>query len=128
VGRLRGSLSDSDGETPQRTYRTKHGTMATMDTSHIGRPANRSAAETEGITRGHDQREGGAADEPEGAEYSARYVEGYAKGYTDAKAGKDPAIPIAPQKIVVGKVKRQGSLAASGETGPTDAEVSETAL
>ena len=36
VGSLRASLSMGDSENSQRTYTTKHGTVATMDTSRIG--------------------------------------------------------------------------------------------
>jgi hypothetical protein len=36
VRTLRGSLSDSDSENKQRTYITKHGTTATMNTKNIG--------------------------------------------------------------------------------------------
>ena len=37
VNRIRRSLSESDGENETRTYRTKHGTVATMNTENIGR-------------------------------------------------------------------------------------------
>jgi hypothetical protein len=36
VGKLRRSLDSESSEQPKRTYRTKHGTVATMDTSAIG--------------------------------------------------------------------------------------------
>jgi ParB-like chromosome segregation protein Spo0J len=41
VNRIRRSLSESDGENDTRIYRTKHGTVATMNTRNIGRRRQR---------------------------------------------------------------------------------------
>jgi hypothetical protein len=41
VNRIRRSLSESDGENETRIYRTKHGTVATMNTRNIGRRRQR---------------------------------------------------------------------------------------
>jgi transcriptional regulator with XRE-family HTH domain len=41
VNRIRRSLSDSDSENETRSYRTKHGTVATMNTGNIGRRRQR---------------------------------------------------------------------------------------
>jgi len=41
VNRIRGSLSESDSENEPRSYRTKHGTVATMKTRNIGRRRQR---------------------------------------------------------------------------------------
>jgi hypothetical protein len=40
VASARRSLANSDSE-PERTYTTKHGTTATMDTTNIGQPPAR---------------------------------------------------------------------------------------
>ena len=37
VGRIRSSLCQSQSDAPPRTYTTKHGTTATMNTSNIGK-------------------------------------------------------------------------------------------
>jgi transcriptional regulator with XRE-family HTH domain len=41
VNRIRRSLSESDSENETRSYRTKHGTVATMNTRNIGRQRQR---------------------------------------------------------------------------------------
>lgn len=54
VGRLRASLDDSSSENDERTYVTKHGTVATMKTGGI-REANRERASAAQPEAGHKQ-------------------------------------------------------------------------